>query len=393
MPVDSKFLKKIDSLISVQQEKLTLKLVEDKDLTFSLCDRDNDQDYGGNYFPSFSLPYVSSYFGTGCTMSKRYPELQQLNVDRIILISVPSAYFSELIDGRTIKLNIPQGTGSTSMSDMSAITIYSSTYTGDDILKYESSPLVGNNVAFLFADAINKPYTGKSRSDIGEIVDDSKQTTWGYELEYQDRPAAVMYKEVQDFYNTDTRVGKYSVPVPTNYPDGRAGYNYDVPVGFAALDEGFLVITHTAITSNFPWISGYTQNDVLLTPAAASDISNLKNIYFTGVVSTTLVPDGPKSGEKSAQLTFKDVNTAFRTTAVCLGLPREFYISNNPTWDRTRAVVNLNEETGFISFESLYITELGLYNEENELIAVAKTSAPVEKDYTSVVTFNVNIDF
>jgi hypothetical protein len=390
MPIDSKFLKKIDSLISVQQERLTTKLVKDKDLTFSLCDRDNISDYSGNYFPSFGLPYESSYFGTGSTMSKRYPELQQLNVDRIILIPIPSSAYSELIDGRTIKLNVPQGTGSTSMSDMSAITIYSSTYTGDEILKYESSPLLGNNIAFLFADAINKPYTGKTISDIGEIIDDKNQTTWGFGLEDQDRPAAVMYKEVQGFYNTDTRVGKYSVPVPVNYPDGRAGYNYDVPVGFVSLDEGFLILTHTAITSNFPWISGFTQDDQIVT---STGISNLKNIYFTGTVTTNLAPNGPESGEKAAQLRFKDINTAFRTTAVCLGLPREFYISNNPTWDRARAIVNLNEESGFISFEPLYITELGLYNEENELIAIAKTSEPVEKDYTSVVTFNVNIDF
>lgn len=390
MPVDSKFLKKIDSLISVQQEKLVLKEIEKKELTYSLCDRDNTSDYGGNYFPSFGLPYTSGYFGTGCTMSKRYPELQQLNVDRIILIPVPSAYYSELIDGRTITLTLPQiGAGNT-QATMSAVTIYSSTYTGDEILKYESSPLVGNNVAFLFCDAINKPYTGKSRSDIGEIVDDSKQTTWGYQLEYQDRPAAVMYKEVQDFYNTDTRTGQYAVKVPSNYPDGRAGYNYDVPVGFAALDEGFLIITHTGLTTNFPWYSGFTQNDQQVT---SLNIDVLKDIYFTGSTTADLTPLGPESLSDVSFLTFKDVNTAFRTTAVCLGLPREFYISNNPTWDRTRAVVNLNEETGFISFESLYITELGLYNEENELIAVAKTSAPVEKDYTSVVTFNVNIDF
>lgn len=394
MAVDSKFLKKIDSLISVQQEKLVEKVVFGKDLTFSLATRDVNQidDYGANYFPSFGLPYKSSYFGTGCTLSKRYPELQQLNVENIVLVPIPSSYYSELIDGRTIKFFVPQGTGFTP-STMSAITVYSSTYTGDEILKYESSPLVGNNVAFLFADAINKPYTGKSRSDIGEIVDDAAQTTWGYDLEPQDRPAAVMYKEVQDFYNTDKRTGHYAVNVGSTYPDGRAGYNYDVPVGFAALDEGFLILTHTAITSNIPWISGFTQDDVLVNSFPdPNSYPLLKNIYFTGT-TTHLEPLGPPLGEYVAAVAFKDVNTAFRTTAVCLGLPREFYISNNPTWDRTRAVVNLNEESGFISFESLYITELGLYNEENELIAVAKTSAPVEKDYTSVVTFNVNIDF
>jgi len=389
MSVNKKFLKKIDSLINVQQEKVTTKSVSGKDLTFSLCDRDETADYGGNYFTSFNLPYESSYFGTGTTLSKRYPELQQLNVERIILVSIPASYYSELIDGRTIEFNCPQDNPGATMTSMSSITIFSSTYTSDSVLKYESSPLLGNNIAFLFADAINKPYTGKTRSDTGQEIDNSTSTTWGFDLQPKDRPAAVMYKEVQDFYNTDTRNGKFSVQVPTNYPDGRSGYNYDIPVGFASLDEGFLIITHTGITSNFPWTSGFTQADVQVT---STTLQNLKNIYFTGTTQD-LTPLGPDLNSNAAQVDFKDINTAFRTTAVCLGLPREFYISNNPTWDRNRAIVNLNEDSGFISFEPIYITELGLYNEENELIAIAKTSEPVEKDYTSVVTFNVDIDF
>lgn len=389
MSVNKKFLKKIDSLINVQQEKVTKRAVFGKDLTFSLCDRNETGDYGGNYFPSFNLPYDASYFGTGTTLSKRYPELQQLNVETIILVSIPASYYSELIDGRTIEFNCPQDNPGASMTGMSSITIYSSTYTSDSVLKYESSPLLGNNVAFLFADAINKPYTGKTRSDTGQEIENSSSTTWGFGLEPKDRPGAVMYKEVQDFYNTDTRTGNFSVQVPSNYPDGRAGYNYDIPVGFASLDEGFLIITHTGITSNFPWTSGFTQDDIQVT---STTLPNLKNIYFTGTTDD-LNPLGPDFNSNAAQVDFKDLNTAFRTTAVCLGLPREFYISNNPTWDRERAIVNLNEESGFISFEPIYITELGLYNEENELIAIAKTSEPVEKDYTSVVTFNVNIDF
>lgn len=389
MSVNKKFLKKIDSLINVQQERVSIKAVFDKDLTFSLCDRNETTDYGGNYFTSFNLPYDASYFGTGTTLSKRYPELQQLNVETIILVPIPASYYSELIDGRTIEFNCPQDNPGATMTSMSSITIYSSTYTSDSILKYESSPLLGNNVAFLFADAINKPYTGKTRSDTGQEINDSSSTTWGFGLETKDRPSAVMYKEVQDFYNTDTRTGNFSVQVNTNYPDGRAGYNYDIPVGFASLDEGFLIITHTGITSNFPWTSGFTQNDIQV---ASTTLQNLKNIYFTGT-TPDLNPLGPDFNSKAAQVDFKDLNTAFRTTAVCLGLPREFYVSNNPTWDKDRAIVNLNEESGFISFEPIYITELGLYNDENELIAIAKTSEPVEKDYTSVVTFNVDIDF
>lgn len=392
MPIDTKFLKPIDSLIEVQQEKSILRLVAAQDLTFSLCDRNDTTDYGGNYFVSFNLPFQSAYFPTGCTLSLRYPELQQLNVDQIIVAAIPPTAYSELIDGRSIVMNVPQRGGS-DMGHMSAITVYSSTYTGDDILKYESSPLVGSNVAFLFADAINIPYTGQSTSDIGDIIDHAGTNTWGYGLDNLKRPSATAWKEVEFTYNTDKRPGRYAVNVGATYPDGRAGYNYDVPIGFVTLDEGFVILTHTAVTQNFPWESGYTQNGSQVPLILSADPQYLKNIYFTGVTMAGLEPKGPPVGEDAAAFEFNDIDTAFKITAVCLALPREFYISNNPTWNKEDAIVNINEDSGFISFESLYVTELGLYNVDNELIAIAKTSEPVEKDYTSVISFNVDIEF
>ena len=104
-------------------------------------------------------------------------------------------------------------------------------------------------------------------------------------------------------------------------------------------------------------------------------------------------PLGPAIGQDISSFEFNNIDTSFKITAVCLALPTEFYVSNNPTWNKDSAVVNINEQTGFVSFDPLYITELGLYNRDNELIAVAKTSAPVQKDYTGVITFNVDIEF
>ena len=396
MAIDPKFLKPIDSLIEAQQEKNIIAGVSSSDLMYSLCDRNDPFDYGSNYFLSFNLPFAQSYFPTGCTLSLRYPELQQLNVDQIIVAPIPPSTYSELIDGRTVTMNVPQFTGTS--SNLSAITLYSSTYTGDNVLKYESNPLIGSNVAFLFSDAINRPYTGLSTSDIGDVINHAGTNSWGYGLSVNDflkKPSATAYKEVEFTYNTDKRIGNFSVPVDSTYPNGRAGYNYDVPVGFIALDEGFVVLTHTAITSNFPWTSGYTQSGSQVSSADVypRNLNVLKNIYFTGISNGDMGVLGPKTNDPCSSIEFFNIDTAFKITAVCLALPRQFYISNNPTWNKASAIVNLNEDSGFISFDPLYISELGLYNRDNELVAVAKTSVPVDKDYTSVVTFDVAIEF
>lgn len=405
MAVDPKFTKAVDSFMVLQSEKNTLKYlfsgIDDdasvvKDLAWTLCDRDDISSKNGNYFKSFNLPTEAHRLSTASTVSRLFPELQQLNVDRIVIAQIPSSYYSEFIDGRTIKVSVPQS-GGTGPSSFSAITLISSTYTGDVPLKSESNPLLGDNIVFLFSDTINKPYTGNTIDEQGQVVSHSANTSWDPTGDYIDRPSAVMYREVYDnrlslgganfkplaltpAYNTDKRTNpNYAVPVSSDYPDGRVGYNYDIPCGFAVLDKGFIVITHTAITSNIPWTSGFTQG----TNAAYVDGNPKTDVYFTGTTDGVL---------EAAYVTYKDVDTSFKMAAVCLAMPREFYISNNSTWDRTKVIDSLNEQNGFINFDSVYVTEVGMYNALGELVAVSKLSEPVEKNYTNVITFNVDIE-
>lgn len=386
MVIDPKYTKAVSSTLTVQTEESDLKDVFGGSLKFTLCDRTVTSDRKGSYFVSFNLPTLATELGTASTLSSFYPELQQLNVDQIVIVPIPASEYSEFIDGRTITMNVPQNGGTFPV--LSSITLYSSTYTSDKPLKFETSPLLGDNIVFLFSDSINKPYTGLTINEIGITTTHSGKTTWEPDTSnFLRRPSAVQYLEVKRYLDvnhvaTDTRTGHYAVPVGSSYPDNRAGYNYDVPCGFAVLDKGYVVLTHTAITSNIPWSSGLTQNAAPY--VEDSQVSGKTNIYFTGVTSTS---------DQAAELIFNDINTSFKTTAVCLALPREFYISNNPTWNREKAIAALDEETGVISFDAIEITEVGLYNSLAELIAVAKLSEPYRKTYTNLFNFTIDIEF
>lgn len=70
---------------------------------------------------------------------------------------------------------------------------------------------------------------------------------------------------------------------------------------------------------------------------------------------------------------------------------REFNYSNNPTY--------YNQTTGVISQEAFrnkpttYMTTIGLYNDRNELVAVAKVSKPVKKSTDKEALIRVRLDY
>ena len=323
MIADSRFTKKVDSYIALQRESSQIKSLFETELTYTLCDRDNITDKKGNYFMSFNLPYKSGALPTTSDMSKIFPELQQLNVDQIIITPIPASEYSEFIDGKTINFRVPVS-GSATPNELSGVTLISSTYSSSNALKSESNILLGDNVVFLFSDDINLPYTGKTRNELDDAINNSTVTSWDPTGDYKDRVGAVSNTEIRDFYNTDQRPSSsinYAVAVDAGYPNGRDGYNYDIPCGFAVLDKGYMVITHPQIVNNSPWTSGFT-----------SDGSAYK------------------------------------------------------------ALAQINSEEGFVNFDSIYVTEVGLYNPLGELIAVAKLSEPVEKNYVNAITFEINLE-
>ena len=363
----SNFQKTIQSVISVKNETATQQTVNGSGLTFTQCARTGLTTTEANYFVSFNLPYTAGDLASGDTMALAYPEIYQLNVDEIVISPIPREYYNEMIDGRSITFSVPQ-VGADDLN-WSSKTVVSSTY--NNLEKNSENALLGKNIAFLFCDEINLPYTGDTD---GGAISKAAQTTWNT-ASYLDRPAATAYQNLQNLIdiNTDQRDWadvNLAVTVPEIYPTTtNQGYNYDIPVGFAALDKGFMVLTHPSIVDNIPWVSGLTY------PAGATNPSSATtDIYFAS----------------GSSVVFHDLNINFKTSVVCMALPGEFYFTNNPTWDYAE---NLQEYTlGTNNYDDTYVTEIGLYNKNEELLAVAKLDRAKQKGYTGVLTFTLELD-
>jgi len=70
---------------------------------------------------------------------------------------------------------------------------------------------------------------------------------------------------------------------------------------------------------------------------------------------------------------------------------REFNFSNNPTF--VTGSIGQFVQPLFERDPKVYITTVGLYDDANELLAVAKTSKPIEKSFDKEVAIKVKLDF
>lgn len=93
-------------------------------------------------------------------------------------------------------------------------------------------------------------------------------------------------------------------------------------------------------------------------------------------------------------MTFQNETAINSTLVFCRAESDEFNFSSNPTYaDATGRlnIIDAGEEQKQLPFSM--VTSVGLYNEADSLLAVAKLSRPVEKNEEKDITFRVRLDF
>lgn len=325
------------------------------DLNFTKMDRtDLANRIFGNLFASFNLPITvqeQSDFTTGIYSNTAF---QYLNQNTAIVLEIPKNTYGELIDGKSISLTIPVGSGSTNVYSSFFKNAILSHYIYSDPNQQSSefgqtyqiqelpgqaglaTPLSGysSNIAFLFSDSIQHPQNNSN-------------LTWATNSQY--------------FVNEpNLPTGVVGSKYPANYSslDGIV----DVPVGIAYLDKGFIVLTHPTIVNNFSYTSALNLDD-----SAYVGDANFTQIHFAS----------------GSTLQFQSFNTEFTQHVICIALPNEFYQSNNPTFTEAYGTNIANNPVA--------ITEIGLYNSSMDLLAICKSAAPIGKNVSSILSFDITI--
>ena len=106
----------------------------------------------------------------------------------------------------------------------------------------------------------------------------------------------------------------------------------------------------------------------------------------------------PVTHTGSFRLSFKNEHYVYENEVRCVIQNTEFNSSYNPTLVTNYLSGSLKDfATGSAlpsgSYFTPYATSIGLYNDNNELLAVAKLSRPLLKDFTKEALVRVKLDF
>ena len=146
-------------------------------------------------------------------------------------------------------------------------------------------------------------------------------------------------------------------------------------------DRGIIVLNAFAVgntVGNIQYVSGSTLVSQNLSGSLQTDTHKYNHVGLYESI---------KGGEDFEARRTENVNTQhFFVRAT----NREFNYSNNPTYVTPTGTFT---ETSFKTDPKTYITTIGLLNDSNELIAVAKTSQPIPKSFDKEVLIKVKLSF
>lgn len=173
-----------------------------------------------------------------------------------------------------------------------------------------------------------------------------------------------------------------------NSPAGEYGILYDTgstaAVGLVYYQAGVAVLS--VATSSVSGVSGSTTQ--LFSSTATLDSSGrTTNMIVTGS-NITAISDAFR--RRLYNVSFNNTTELNSTIYFCRANAGDFNYSSNPTY-LTGSQIRVKNST---SDEPIsYITTVGLYSSDNELLAVAKLSEPVKKTPSTELTLRVRLDY
>lgn len=303
-----------------------------QDLEYFIIDRTNTSDNKNHLFTTLGLPVTQE---EKSKFASKYGNsaLRLLNQDKVLIFNIQKHRYLQHIDGKTVSFTIPYSGGVNGEI----------TLNGTYFKKNNDSDI---NYDDLYSDP--NFYTEDFAYKLTDYAPFDSNTTFLFSDEIASPVSGSTFKG-KIYNNTNKTLANFSSPSGGTSCDGLnldgdSNGVVDTAIGMIHGNKGFVAITHPLIVAEYEGTTGGT---------ATND-----SIAFN---ATT-------------------IKSEFMQVANILPTENIFNTSTNPTYDP--------DTNTFV-----YITEVGVYNEDNELMAYGKFTRPLLKTndpiYTQPFSFRV----
>lgn len=187
----------------------------------------------------------------------------------------------------------------------------------------------------------------------------------------------------QNDYRVNSPAGEYAVL----YADSTAGTNLTTDdgtqkAGLVFYQAGIAVITASVFISGSGGILTGSKSALEMNTGAET----VQELFVSGAISASC----DSLRQRLYNVQFNNTTELNSTVYFCRAHHNEFNYSTNPTYlSSSKLVVKNNSSDSPVS----YITTVGLYSSDNELLATAKLSEPMKKDPSNELTLRVRLDY
>ena len=179
-------------------------------------------------------------------------------------------------------------------------------------------------------------------------------------------------------YKVNSPAGEYGILYTSSAtPNANSG------VGLVYYQAGICVLTASIFDGN-------ASNYIGPNRANGASAADNKNTSEKLLVSGSISGSADALRNRLYNISFNNTIEINSTIYFCRANNSEFNYSSNPTYlSSSQIVVKDNAE----ELPRSYVTSVGLYSADNELLATAKLSEPLEKDPTDEFTLRVRLDY
>jgi hypothetical protein len=193
--------------------------------------------------------------------------------------------------------------------------------------------------------------------------------------------------------------------INTNYPGGSVGTLVDTSttaaVGLIWHDQGIIVLDVSRVFDVTQSITGTIESINTLTQPftgslLSSSVGGFNALFYSASVDNIVdhLCSTRFTGSDATVMAFKNQTNINSSVYFCKFNADRFNYSSNPTYtDTSGRIVVIDPGKEDVQRSFTFITAIGLYDADNNLLAVAKTSRPILKNYQREYTVKVRLDY